>query len=99
MKMRLVGAELEENLGLRYMAAALEGKGHEVELVPFNRESDIPTAVTQVTAGKPDITGLSMVFTGRGREFCRLAQTLREEGYQGHLIAAGILPALTANAC
>jgi anaerobic magnesium-protoporphyrin IX monomethyl ester cyclase len=89
MKVALVGAELEENLGLRYMAAALEGKGHEVELIPFNRESDIPAVVAQVTAGKPDITGLSMVFTGRAREFCRLAQTLRDEGYRGHLIAGG----------
>ena len=89
MKVALVGAELEENLGLRYMAAALEGKGHQVELVPFNRESDIPTAVGQVAASNPDITGLSMVFTGRAREFCRLAQTLREQGYRGHVIAGG----------
>ena len=41
MKAALVGAELEENLGLRYMAAGLGGKGHQVELVPFHRESDI----------------------------------------------------------
>ncbi len=89
MKVALVGAELEENLALRYMAAALEGKGHEVELIPFNRETDIPAAVAHVAAYNPDITGLSMVFTGRAREFCRLAQALREEGYQGHLIAGG----------
>ena len=89
MKVALVGAEFEENLGLRYMAAALEGKGHEVALVPFNRESDLPAAVTQVAAYDPDITGLSMVFTGRAREFCRLAQALREEGYRGHVIAGG----------
>jgi len=30
-----------------------------------------------------------MVFTGRGREFCHLAQALRRGGYQGHLIAGG----------
>lgn len=30
-----------------------------------------------------------MVFTNRGREFCKLAQQLREQGYQGHLIAGG----------
>jgi radical SAM superfamily enzyme YgiQ (UPF0313 family) len=35
------------------------------------------------------ITGLSMVFTGRAREFCRLAQVLRESGYRGHVIAGG----------
>ena len=77
MKVALVGAELEENLGLRYMAAALEERGHQIELVPFNTGDDIAAAVKQVIAFAPDITGLSMVFTGRAREFCRLAQTLR----------------------
>ena len=89
MKVALVGAELEENLGLRYMAAALEERGHQIELVPFNTGDDIAAAVKQVIAFAPDITGLSMVFTGRAREFCRLAQTLREHGYAGHLIAGG----------
>lgn len=89
MKVALVGAELEENLGLRYMASALEGRGHQVEIIPFNSAYDIQHAVKQVTAFAPQITGLSMVFTSRAREFCRLAQALRDEGYHGHLIAGG----------
>jgi len=89
MKVALVGAELEENLGLRYMASALESRGHQVEIIPFNSEYDIPHAVEQVTAFASQITGLSMVFTSRAREFCRLAQTLRDEDYHGHLIAGG----------
>ena len=89
MKIALVGAELEENLGLRYIAASLEKKEHHVELVPFNTRHDILDAAKQVTAFDPQVTGFSMVFTGRGREFCELAQTLREQGYQGHLIAGG----------
>jgi hypothetical protein len=36
MKVSLVGAELEENLGLRYMASSLESSGHRVEIIPFN---------------------------------------------------------------
>lgn len=89
MKVALVGAELEENLGLRYMSSALERHGHEVEIVPFNTELDIQQTVGQVAAFAPQITGLSMVFTGRAREFCRLAQALRDGGYRGHLIAGG----------
>jgi anaerobic magnesium-protoporphyrin IX monomethyl ester cyclase len=89
MKIALVGAELEENLGLRYMAAVLEERGHQVELIPFNTEHDISSAAQQVTAYAPEITGLSMVFTGRAREFCRLAQAFREQGYRGHMIAGG----------
>src|SRR5208282_3823306 len=41
MDVALVGAELEENLGLRYMAAALEARGHRVEIVAFNSEADL----------------------------------------------------------
>jgi anaerobic magnesium-protoporphyrin IX monomethyl ester cyclase len=89
LKVCLIGAELEENLGLRYMAAALESVGHEVLIIPFATGYEIPDVVRQVIENDPDITGLSMVFTGRGREFCRLAQELRRSGYRGHLIGGG----------
>lgn len=89
MRISLIGAELEENLGLRYIAAALEHRGHNVEIVPLNSKYDIPNAVKQVAAFAPQITGLSMVFTSRAREFCHLAQTLRDSGYTGHINAGG----------
>jgi anaerobic magnesium-protoporphyrin IX monomethyl ester cyclase len=85
----LVGAELEENLGLRYMASALEAAGHQVDIVPFASEYEIPDVVARVLKDQPEITGLSMVFTGRGREFCHLAQALRQAGYRGHLVGGG----------
>ncbi len=89
MKVALLGAELEENLGLRYMASALLQDNHEVDIVPFNAGDDIPEAVRQVRDFGADIAGLSMVFTGRAREFCRLAQALRDDGFNGHIIAGG----------
>jgi anaerobic magnesium-protoporphyrin IX monomethyl ester cyclase len=88
-RVALVGAELEENLGIRYMASALEQRGHEVEIVPFNSEADTSSAVRQVTCFNPQIVGLSMVFTSRAREFCGLANALREGGYSGQLVAGG----------
>ncbi|HEY9246300.1 MAG TPA: radical SAM protein [Candidatus Methanoperedens sp.] len=94
MKVSLVGAELEENLGLRYIASALEHKGHEVEIVPFNSEHDVPDAVKQAVDFSSDITCLSMVFTSRGREFCVLASSLRDNGYGGHINAGGHFAAL-----
>ncbi|MGA8349354.1 MAG: radical SAM protein [Isosphaeraceae bacterium] len=89
MDVALVGAELEENLGLRYMAAALEARGHRVEIVAFNSEADLRPAVLQLMSSCPQITGLSMVFTGRARQFCRLAQMLRDAEYRGHIVAGG----------
>ena len=89
MKVALVGAELEENLGLRYMASSLEAQGHQTKIIPFNSNCDQQTAIQSVLAYKPDIVGLSMVFTGRAREFLSLSQNLRETGYSGHIVAGG----------
>jgi len=85
----LIGAELEENLGLRYIASSLESRGHSIAIVPYNSEQDTAEAVRQTLEFRPQIAGLSMIFTSRGREFCRFAARLREAGYQGHIIAGG----------
>ena len=59
MKVAIVGAELEENLGIRYMASSLESKGHVVEIVPFNTECDIQDVVRKVNlALSPDCRSL-----------------------------------------
>ena len=58
MRVALVGAELEENLALRYMASALESKGHEVDIVPFNTEEDVPAAVSQAQRFQPGVNHL-----------------------------------------
>jgi anaerobic magnesium-protoporphyrin IX monomethyl ester cyclase len=89
MRVALVGAGRDENLGLLYIASALEFRGHQVEIVPFNREQDIRQAVTQLLAFTPEMVGLSMVFTSRAREFCDLAQAIRDAGYHGYLIGGG----------
>lgn len=96
MRVSLIGAELEENLGLRYMAAALEEAGHEVDVVPFASDFEIPEVLRRVLAFNPALAGLSMVFTGRGREFCHLAQALRQSGFRGHLIGGGHFACLNA---
>ena len=89
MNVALVGAELEENLGLRYIASSLEARGHSVAIVPFNSDRDAEAAVVQTLASQPQIAGLSMVFTSRAREFCRFAALLRERGFGGHIVAGG----------
>jgi anaerobic magnesium-protoporphyrin IX monomethyl ester cyclase len=89
MRVALIGAELEENLGLRYMASALERAGHDATIIPFNTSYDVAPAVQRILALDPAIAGLSMVFTGRAREFCRLAEALRTAGYRGHIVAGG----------
>jgi anaerobic magnesium-protoporphyrin IX monomethyl ester cyclase len=96
MRIAIVGAELEENLAIRYIRAALVGEGHQVFQVDFNCAADREAAARAVVAGAPDIVGLSMVFTARAREFVALAARVRQLGYVGHIIAGGHFAALNA---
>ena len=89
MKVALVGPELEENLSLRYLSAAVESAGHQARLFDFHRPDQIGAIARDIAAWRPDAVGLSMVFTARAREFLALAAELRREGFEGHLVAGG----------
>ena len=88
----LIGAELEENLALRYLAAALEARGHSFELATFDRESDTQAVIAAVLRARPAVVGMSMTFQYRAREFGALAQSLRAAGYRGHIVVGGHFP-------
>lgn len=45
MDLVLVGAELEEDLGPRYVACPLEGNGHQTAIVPFKSKQDAGRAI------------------------------------------------------
>jgi radical SAM superfamily enzyme YgiQ (UPF0313 family) len=92
MHVLLVGAELEENLALRYLAAALEAKGHSFELASFDGPAQTPGVLAALARRPPDLVGLSMTFQFRAREFGALAAALRAAGYRGHLTAGGHFP-------
>ncbi|MBI3180531.1 MAG: B12-binding domain-containing radical SAM protein [Myxococcales bacterium] len=85
----LVGAEFEENLSLRYLAAALEADGFEAVLVPFNGPDQRRIAADAVIASAPLAVGISMPFQHRAKELLGLAGELRERGYRGHVCAGG----------
>ena len=98
MKIALVGAEIEENLALRYIGASLKQAGHEVELYDFHERDQIDGVADGITASGPELVGLSMIFTARSREFVELAETIRGRGYAGHLTAGGHFASLHAQA-
>jgi len=89
MRIALVGAEIEENLGLRYLAAALRRARHEAVIVPFDHGGEIAHVARFVTHGGFDLVGLGMMFQLRGREFRALAARLRAEGFRGTLVGGG----------
>jgi radical SAM superfamily enzyme YgiQ (UPF0313 family) len=97
MHVALVGAEFEENLAVRYLQGSLEQAGHQVTSILFNQREDIERAARQIVDAAAPITGLSMVFTYRAREFADLAVRARALGYTGHIVAGGHFAALHAD--
>lgn len=82
----LIGPEIEENLSLRYLAAALNRAGHQATLATFNSKNDVSSVLAQALAS--DIVGLSMSFQGRAMEFVELARSIKSQN-QNILIVAG----------
>lgn len=94
MRIHLVGADLEENLGIGVLAAAVEQRGHETTVVPFNEVADLDATVERALRGEPDVVGLSIQFQHRARDFLVLARRLRLAGYRGHVTTGGQFPTL-----
>jgi anaerobic magnesium-protoporphyrin IX monomethyl ester cyclase len=99
MKVLLVGAELEENLALRYLAAALERAGHEAVFATFDRASDTEGVLESARRERPAIVGMSMTFQFRAKQFGALAQALRDDGYHGHITGGGHFPTFAWREC
>ncbi|MCY3021412.1 MAG: radical SAM protein [Planctomycetota bacterium] len=98
MRIALVGAELEENLAVRYIRAALSAAGHDVVQIVFNSKDETERAAAEIAASGAALGGFSMVFTYRAREFAGLAARARELGFAGHTIAGGHFAAFNAEA-
>jgi radical SAM superfamily enzyme YgiQ (UPF0313 family) len=89
-RVALVGPEVEENLSLRYLCAALERAGLAAELFPFNAGADLPVVLQALASGPwPEVIALSLSFQWRAHDVLALAVALRERGFTGHLTAGG----------
>jgi radical SAM superfamily enzyme YgiQ (UPF0313 family) len=85
----LIGAEFEENLSLRYLAAALGNAGFEAILIPFHEAAWTDEVVERIVALDPLAVGISIPFQLRAREFLNLARALRAAGSKTHIVAGG----------
>ena len=96
MRLVLVGADYEENLGMCMIAAAAEAAGHRTDVVPFRDAADLPVAARRVLASRPDVVGLAAQFQHRGLDYLTLACELRRAGFRGHLTAGGQFATMAA---
>ena len=89
MRLVLVGADYEENLGMCMIAAAAESAGHPTSVVAFQSSEERALVVERVLASRPDVVGLAAQFQHRGMDYLALACELRRAGFRGHITAGG----------
>jgi radical SAM superfamily enzyme YgiQ (UPF0313 family) len=94
MRIHLVGADFEENLGLCMVTAAAEAAGHHVNVMPFNQRGQQTGIVDRIVRDAPEVVGLSIQFQHRAYEFLALARQLRARGYAGHITCGGQFPTM-----
>jgi anaerobic magnesium-protoporphyrin IX monomethyl ester cyclase len=87
MHVLLVGPDLEENLSLRYLSAALRAGGHRATIARFDSVHDFDRVVDQ--ARGTDLVGLSLCYQVRAPEFLELARTLKARNPERPVVAGG----------
>ncbi len=87
----LVGPELEENLGMRYLAAALAGNGVHTEILAFNNPGDYQRILHFLlnAPNPPSVVALSFASQWKARDYLALAVALKEAGLCTHITAGG----------
>jgi anaerobic magnesium-protoporphyrin IX monomethyl ester cyclase len=92
LKVLFIAAEDEENLSVRYPAAALTNAGNTIGIAPFNDPKDTERVLRQVKKFHPDIIAISMAFQSRAPAFFELIRKIRKNNYAGHITVGGHFP-------
>ncbi|MFH1437925.1 MAG: hypothetical protein ABIJ56_19615 [Pseudomonadota bacterium] len=81
----LLGRERDgdENLALRYLAAALEQAGHRPHIIPLCGPPDFPEAADIILRKDPALVGLSISDGDMAIDALAFARYLRGRGYTG----------------
>jgi len=88
----LIGYQDQGNLGMGYLAAVLQRRGHSVEMIDVRDEPE--RIAERLLAQKPVVVGFSLIFQVFLPQFRRLATYLREAGVTGHFTMGGHFPSL-----
>jgi len=92
----LVGREqpADENLALRYLAAALVEERHRPLIVPLCGPDDLLSAVDTVLSREPALVGISIPDADIAVDALAFVRLLRSRGYRGYVTAGGALATL-----
>ena len=88
----LIGAEDEENLAIRYLAAVLESNGHHIKIIPCTRYQDFSKVRKGVKKWNPDMMVVSMAFQSMTAMFLIVIQEIKEIKPEIHVTVGGHFP-------
>jgi anaerobic magnesium-protoporphyrin IX monomethyl ester cyclase len=91
-KVLFIASEDEENLSVRYPAAALVKAGHKVEIAPFSVPEDTEQVLKHIHKFRPDLIALSIAFQSRAPAFFDLIRKIRRANASSHITAGGHFP-------
>ncbi|HOS44816.1 MAG TPA: cobalamin B12-binding domain-containing protein, partial [Armatimonadota bacterium] len=87
-----IGAEDEENLAIRSLAAFVRAAGIRAKIAPFCRTAQTDGVLRAAARLRPHVIAVSMPFQSLASDFFRLIARLREAGYRGHVVVGGHFP-------
>jgi hypothetical protein len=91
-KVLFIASEDEENLSVRYPAAALVKAGHTVEIAPFSVPEDSERVLKPLHKFRPALIAVSMAFQSRATAFFDLIRKIRKSNAACHITAGGHFP-------
>ena len=91
-KVAFIGAEDEENLSIRYLAAVLKENGHDVKIIPCSKYEDFPGVLKEFKSFNPDILGVSIAFQSLALMFFEIIRTIKEINPEVHVTVGGHFP-------
>ncbi len=87
----LIGFQDQDNLGLRYLTAAVQQAGFTAEIVTY--QSEPAPLIRQVREKRPSVVGFSLIFQYMAPDFARVIAAMREAGVDAHITMAATIPA------
>ncbi|NQT93516.1 MAG: B12-binding domain-containing radical SAM protein [Lentisphaerae bacterium] len=88
----LLGAEYEENLSLRYLAAVLASHGHQPTITPCAGPKDRAATHRGVKRVRPQLIAASIPFQCAAEFSLDMLTRIRSRGYAGHIVVGGHFP-------
>jgi anaerobic magnesium-protoporphyrin IX monomethyl ester cyclase len=86
-KVLLLGFQDQDNLGLRYLMAAINASGHRASIMTYG--SDPEAILKRIRRETPDVVGFSLIFQYMAPDFGRVIKALRDNQVTGHFTMGG----------